>query len=356
MKIGILTSGGDCAGLNAVIRAIGLSALDTIDGIEIIGIEDGYGGLIDGRYAPMKRKDFKNLLCAGGTVLGTSRQPFKTIALPYKNGKSKLQLMCENYKKLDLDCLFTIGGAGTHRTAELLSKEGCNVIGLPKTIDNDIYGTEMTFGFQTAVENSAENLLRIRSTGESHGRVMLAEIMGNKTGWLTLHSGIAGGADMILLPEIPFSVDVVCSFVSRMIKERRSLVIAVAEGAVTDSDSKLKKSQRVFARAERGETTVTARLAEEIASRTGAETRVTVFGHLQRGGVPCAYDRVLCSRLGEYAVRLLKEGKFGVTAAVRGNAITCNPLSEIAGKYKQVNPEGEMVTAAKNIGISFGVK
>lgn len=356
MKIGILTSGGDCAGLNAVIRAIGLSALNTIEGVEIVGIKDGYGGLIEGRYAPMKRKNFENLLCAGGTVLGTSRQPYKTITQPYKGGKSKLQLMCENYKKLDLDCLFTIGGAGTHKTAALLSAEGCSVIGVPKTIDNDIYGTEVTFGFQTAVDCAAENLLRLRTTGESHGRVMIAELMGNKTGWLTLHAGIAGGADMIILPEIPFSVDEVCAFVSRSLKDKRSLVIAVAEGAMTDEDAKVKKNQRAFARAERGEITVTARLAEEISVRSGAETRATVFGHLQRGGVPCAFDRVLCSRLGEYAVKLLKEGKYGVTAAVRGNKITCNELSEIAGRYKQVDPDGEIVSAARNLGISFGVK
>lgn len=356
MKIGILTSGGDCAGLNAVIRAIGLSALNTIEDVEIIGIYDGYSGLLDGRYTPMKRKNFENLLCSGGTVLGTSRQPYKTITQPYKGDKTKLQIMCENYKKLGLDCLFTIGGAGTHKTAALLSKEGCAVLGLPKTIDNDIYGTEITFGFQTAVECAAENLLRLRTTGESHGRVMLAELMGNKTGWLTLHAGLAGGADMILLPEIPFSVDEVCAFAARKLKSSRSLVIAVAEGAMTDEDSKLKRNQRTYARAERGETTVTARLAEEIAARTGAETRVTVFGHLQRGGVPCAYDRVLCTRLGEYAVRLLKEGVLGVTAAVRGNKIVSNPLSEIAGKYKKVNPEGEVVTAAKNLGVSFGVK
>ncbi len=356
MKIGILTSGGDCAGLNTVIRAIGISALNTIENVEIIGIQDGYGGLIDGRYIPMERKDFDNLLCAGGTVLGTSRQPYKTITQVYKGGKSKLALMCENYKNLGIDCLFAIGGAGTHKTAALLSREGCNVLGLPKTIDNDIYGTDVTFGFQTAVECAAENLLRLRTTGDSHGRVMIAELMGNKTGWLTLHAGIAGGADMILLPEIPFSVDAVCDYVSRALQTNRSLVLAVAEGAVTDGDCKLKKSQRIFTRADRGEITVTNRLAEEISRRTGAETRVTVFGHLQRGGTPCAYDRVLCTRLGEYAVRLLKEGKYGVTVAVHGNKITCNALSEIAGKYKQVNPLGETVTAAKNTGINFGIK
>ncbi len=357
MKIGILTGGGDCAGLNAVIRAIGLSALNTIDGAELYGIPEGYGGLIRGEYFPLKRADFEEILNLGGTILGTSRQPYKTITDEYRDGKSRLQLMCANYKSAGFDCLFTLGGAGTHKTAALLCSEGCNVIGLPKTIDNDIYGTDVTFGFQTAVEVAASAIGRLRTTAESHARVMLVELMGNKAGWLTLYAGIAGGADIILIPEIPLSLDAVCAQVTEKLSAgRRSLIIAVAEGAMLDSEAAYKKSQRAFVRTERGETTITQRLAEVIAGRTGAETRVTVLGHLQRGGEPCAYDKVLCTRLGEYAVRLAGQGKFGVTAAISRNAMTYNPLSDVAGKYKRVNPDGELVTTAKNTGVTFGVK
>ncbi len=357
MKLGILTSGGDCAGLNAVIRAIGLYVYDNIPGAEIVGIPDGYGGLIEGECFPMKRGDFgDSLLREGGTVLGTSRQPYKTIAAPDGNG-SRLSRMCANYRKMGLDCLFTLGGAGTHKTAALLCSEGCNVIGLPKTIDNDIYGTDVTFGFQTAVEVVTECIDRIRTTVGSHGRIMLVEVMGNKAGWLALHSGIAAGADMILLPEIPFSLDAVCDFVAERRKsDRPSAIIVVAEGAVLDTEAPFKKSERAFVRTERGERTVTARLAETIAERTGAETRSTVLGYVQRGGTPCAYDRLLSSRLGGYAAFLAKEKRFGVTAAVAGNRITFNALTEIAGRYKTVDPAGSIVRFAKSVGVSFGIK
>ncbi len=356
MKIGILTSGGDCSGLNAVIRSIGLYVYRNIKNAEIVGIPDGYGGLIRGESHSLRREDIEGILDLGGTILGTSRQPFKMMTVDV-NGKSRLEMMCENYKKMGLDCLFTLGGAGTHKTAALLSMEGCNVIGLPKTIDNDIYGTDVTFGFQTAVEVATECIDRIRTTAESHGRTMLVEIMGNKAGWLTLFSGIAGGADMIIIPEIPFSVDVVCDFVAE--KRRRGdgcSIIAVAEGALPDTDAKLKKDKRTFIRHELGESTSTAHLAQIIGERTGAETRSSVLGYMQRGGTPCAFDRVLSSRLGGFAGRLAQEGRFGVTVAVSGSNITFNALTDIAGKYKLVNPSGEIVRFAKDIGIGFGDK
>ena len=263
--------------------------------------------------------------------------------------------MCANYRKMGLDCLFTLGGAGTHKTAALLCSEGCNVIGLPKTIDNDIYGTDVTFGFQTAVEVVTDCIDRIRTTVGSHGRIMLVEVMGNKAGWLALHSGIAAGADMILLPEIPFSLDAVCDFVAERRKsDSPSAIIVVAEGAVLDTEAPFKKSERAFVRTERGERTVTARLAETIAERTGAETRSTVLGYVQRGGTPCAYDRLLSSRLGGFAARLAKEGRYGVTVAVSGTRITFNALTEIAGRYKLVDPASEIVRFARGIGIGFG--
>ncbi len=355
MKFGILTSGGDCSGLNAVIRAICLYIEQNVKNAEIVGIPDGYGGLIRGESFPLKQEDFSDILDRGGTILRTSRQPFKMMTVA-ENGSSRLQRMCENYRRMGLDCLFTLGGAGTHKTAALLSMEGCNVVGLPKTIDNDIYGTDVTFGFQTAVEVATEAIDRIRTTAASHGRTMLIEIMGNKAGWLTLHAGIAAGADMILIPEIPFSVDRVCDFVAAQRGAGKAYtIIAVAEGAVLASEVKFKKSERVFVRTERGESTVTQHLAEVLQERTGYETRSSVLGYLQRGGTPCAFDRLLSSRLGGYAAQLAASGKFGVTAAVAGNRITFNALTEIAGKYKLVAPDGDIVRFAKSIGIGFGV-
>ena len=355
MKIGILTSGGDCSGLNAVIRAIGLSAFANIKNVELTGIPDGYGGLIRGESYPLRREDLEGILDRGGTILRTSRQPYKKMTQAEEDGTSRLQKMCSNYRKMGLDCLFTLGGAGTHKTAALLCMEGCNVIGVPKTIDNDIYGTDVTFGFRTAVEVATEGFDRIRTTAESHSRTMLVELMGNKAGWLTLETGIAAGADAILIPEIPFSPEAVAAFVCERLKSgRRCTMIAVAEGSVLASEAKYKKDERVFVRTERGETTVTPHLAEVLQQMTGAETRVCVPGYLQRGGTPCAYDRLLCTRLGEYAARLAREGRFGVTVAVSGNRITFNALADIAGKYKLVDPEGETVKTARNLGICFG--
>ena len=355
MKVGILTSGGDCAGLNAVMRAIALNLYENEKSVEIVGFRDGYAGLIRGEAVPMQRADFEGLLLVGGTVLGTTRTPFKLMSVPEENGATRLAKMVASYKKLGLDCLFTLGGAGTHRTAALLCAEGCNVIGLPKTIDNDIYGTDVTFGFHTAVDVAADALVRVRTTSESHRRTMLVEVMGNKAGWLTLYAGIAGGADVILLPEIPFSIDKVCEAVSRgYAAGKRCCIIAVGEGAVLDSEAPFKRRERVFVRADRGETTVTRHLAEVIGERTGAETRATVLGYIQRGGEPSAYDRVLCTRLGSFAAQLCRRGRFGVTVAVSGNRITFNALTDIAGKYKFVDPNGEIVRAAEETGVSFG--
>ena len=354
MRFGILTSGGDCAGLNAVIRAIGLYLTKKARDAEIVGIPEGYGGLIRGESYPLSRESFFDILDVGGTILRTSRQPYKKMTAPEEGG-SRLSKMVANYKKMGLDCLFTLGGAGTHKTAALLSMEGCNVIGVPKTIDNDIYGTDVTFGFQTAVEVATDAVCRIETTARSHSRIMLVEIMGNKAGWLTLHTGIAAGAQMILIPEIPFSVDAVCDFLNARVQAgERYTMVAVAEGALLESEARFKKDERAFVRTELGESTVTRHLAEVIGARTGVETRYSVLGYLQRGGAPCAYDRLLCSRMGGYAARLALEGRFGVTVALEDNKITFNALADIAGKYKFVDPAGETVRFAREIGISFG--
>ncbi len=356
MKIGILTSGGDCPGLNAVIRGFGKYVFNQIEGVELYGIADGYGGLIRGEWRKMTPQDFVGILNLGGTILGTSRQPFKLMTLEESNSPSKLDLMKQNYKKLGLDCLVTLGGAGTHKTAALLSAEGCHVIGVPKTIDNDIYGTDVTFGFHTAVDTATECIDRVHTTAASHGRTMLVEIMGNKVGWLTLYAGIAGGADMILIPEIPFDPEAVVATIAKKASSGKAFnIIAIAEGAMSREEAAMKKKARQLARRERGETTVTQSLARLIAERVGVEARVTVPGYMQRGGNPSAYDRVLSTEMGSFAGKLAKEGRYGVTVAVQKNEITYNSLADIAGRQKSVPVDHPLIKTALSLGVSFGV-
>lgn len=353
MKIGILTSGGDCPGLNAVIRGIGKSLYENIKNVELIGIADGYGGLIRGECRKMDRADFTGILTLGGTILGTSRQPFKLMTVEDENSVSRLDLMKQNYKKMGLDCLLTLGGAGTHKTAALLSAEGCNVIGLPKTIDNDIWDTDVTFGFHTAVDIATECIDRLHSTAASHGRTMVVEIMGNKAGWLTLYSGLAGGADVILLPEIPFSIDKVAKAIEKRADSGKAFsIVAVAEGAMTKEEAKMKKKERAEKRG--ADTTITNRLAREIAEKAHVETRVVVPGHIQRGGSPSAYDRVLSTEFGSFAGKLVKEEKFGVTVAMVKGQVTYNALADIAGKAKLVPDDCQEVKTAESIGICLG--
>ncbi|MCH5163134.1 MAG: 6-phosphofructokinase [Clostridiales bacterium] len=353
MKVGILTSGGDCPGLNAVIRGIGKSIFENVKNVELIGIADGYGGLIRGECRKMEKTDFTGILTLGGTILGTSRQPFKLMTVEDENSVSRLDLMKQNYKKMGLDCLLTLGGAGTHKTAALLSAEGCNVIGLPKTIDNDIWGTDVTFGFHTAVDIATECIDRLHSTAASHGRTMVVEIMGNKAGWLTLYSGLAGGADVILLPEIPFSIEKVAKAIERRAKSGKAFsIVAVAEGAMTIEESKMKKKERAEKRG--ADTTITNRLAKAIAEKAGVETRVVVPGHIQRGGSPSAYDRVLSTEFGSFAGKLVKDGRFGVTVAMVKGEVTYNALADIAGKAKLVPDGCQEIKTAESIGICLG--
>ncbi len=353
MRIGILTSGGDCPGLNAVIRGFGKYAFENIKNVELIGIADGYGGLIRGECREMKPSDFTGILTLGGTILGTSRQPFKLMTVEDENSVTRLDLMKKNYKKMGLDCLLTLGGAGTHKTAALLSAEGCNVIGLPKTIDNDIWGTDVTFGFHTALDVATECIDRIHTTAASHGRTMLVEIMGNKAGWLTLYAGLAGGADIILLPEIPFSPEKVAKAVAKRADAGKAFsIVAVAEGAMTEKESKMKKKERASARG--SDVTITNSLAKYIAENANVETRVVVPGHIQRGGSPSAYDRVLSTQFGAFAGKLASEEKFGVTVAMVGGVVTYNALADIAGKAKLVPKTCQEIETGKSIGISFG--
>ncbi|MDD6269389.1 MAG: ATP-dependent 6-phosphofructokinase [Oscillospiraceae bacterium] len=356
-RIGILTSGGDCPGLNATIRGVAKSCYEMLgqENVEIVGICDGYYGLIHNICREMKPEDFSGILTRGGTILGTKRQPFKMMTVIGDDNVDKVKNMKKTYKDQKLDCLLTLGGNGTHKTSKLLSDEGLNVIGLPKTIDNDIYGTDVTFGFHTAVDIATDAIDRLHSTANSHSRILLCEIMGNKAGWLTLYAGIAGGADIILIPEIPYDIDKVCeSVVKRSESGKNFSIIAVAEGSFDIAESKLKKKERAKLRQEAGIVTATNRIASQIQKNTGLEARVCVPGHMLRGGNPSAYDRLLATQFGEYAAQLIRDEKYGMTVAKVEGKITANSLKDIAGKTKFVEPDCQLVTTAKNIGISFG--
>jgi len=354
MKIGILTSGGDCAGLNAVMRGFGKAITNINPEVEIYGITGGYAGLINREYRQMKQGEFSGILNLGGTILGTTRLPYKKLIQVEES--SKVILMKENYRKMNLDVLVVLGGRGTHKTAALLSGEGLNVIAVPKTIDNDIWGTDFTFGFHSAVDVATECIDRIRTTAASHGRAMIVEIMGNKVGWLTLYAGIGGGADAILIPEIPYSLDNVARYVGSCMNNKRKgyCVIAVAEGAIAQEEALMPRKERMQKRAERNEITVSNSIAKSIAGKLNVETRVVVPGHIQRGGNPSPYDRVICTQMGAYAAKLVGEKRFGVTVALNGEKMIANNLIEIAGKTKFVSSKHELIRTAKDIGISFG--
>ena len=352
-RIGILTSGGDCPGLNAAIRGVARAAYEMFDA-EIVGIHDGYRGLIEGDCTEMKREQFSGILTIGGTILGTSRTPFRDMRKIGEDNVDKVAAMKKTYKNLKLDCLVTLGGNGTHKTANLLSEEGLNVIGLPKTIDNDIYGTDFTFGFHTAVDIATDVVDRIHSTAASHGRCMVIEIMGNKAGWLTLYSGVAGGADVILIPEIPYHIEKVAEVVQRRAESNKGFtIIAVAEGAMDWDESRLKKKEREARRASEHFSS-SAYVAQLLREKVGVEARNVVPGHIQRGGTPSAYDRVLSTEFGVHAAELIRDGIFGVSVALKGNLISHNPLKDVAGIAKPVPPDHHMVLTARNIGICFG--
>ncbi len=356
-RIGILTSGGDCPGLNATIRGVAKACFETFgnDKVQIIGIQNGYYGLINNIAREMDSSEFSGILTRGGTILGTKRQPFKMISNIGEDNVDKVKQMKNTYKDLKLDCLLTLGGNGTHKTANLLSLEGLNVIGLPKTIDNDIYGTEVTFGFHTAVDIATDVIDRLHTTAASHSRILMVEIMGNKAGWLTLYSGIAGGADAIIIPEIPYDEDKICEAMQKRAENGHSFsIVAVAEGAYSKEEAKLKKKERARLRQEAGITTMTSSIAAKIQKETGIETRVCVPGHMLRGGSPSAYDRILATQFGVRAAQLISDGRYGYSVAMVNGKISQNPLEEVAGKTKFVDPEGNYVVTAKDIGISFG--
>ena len=356
-RIGILTSGGDCPGLNATIRGVAKACFEEMgeDNVEIVGIQNGYYGLINNIAREMKPSDFSGILTQGGTILGTKRQPFKMMSVIGEDNVDKVKAMKDTYKKQTLDCLLTLGGNGTHKTANLLSEEGLNVIGLPKTIDNDIFGTDVTFGFHTAVDTATDVIDRLHTTAASHSRILMVEIMGNKAGWLTLYSGIAGGADIIIIPEIPYDPAKIIEAVNKRAKAGKTFsIVAVAEGAFDVEEAKMKKKERAKKREEAGILTATSRIAAQVQSATGIEARVCVPGHMLRGGSPSAYDRVLATKFGVRAASLIENEKYGYTVAMTDGKITENMLSDIAGKTKFVTPDHQLVVTARNLGVSFG--
>lgn len=354
-RIGMLTSGGDCQALNAAMRGVVKTLVNCSNEVEIYGFLEGYKGLIYGNFRMLNGSDFSGILTKGGTILGSSRTPFKLMREPDENGLNKVEAMKQNYYKLKLDCLVILGGNGTHKTANLLREEGLNIVTLPKTIDNDLWGTDMTFGFQSAVDIATDAIDCIHTTAASHGRVFIVEVMGHKVGWLTLNAGMAGGADIILIPEIPYDINRIVEALNRRANSgSRFTILAVAEGAISKEDAKLSKKEYKDKLKNYQFPSVSYEIAKKIQEKTGQEVRVTVPGHTQRGGSPCPYDRVFASRLGSEAGKLILNGEYGFMVGYRNREIVKVPLEEVAGKLKMVAPDARIVEEAKMLGISFG--
>ncbi|MFH2138691.1 MAG: ATP-dependent 6-phosphofructokinase [Candidatus Omnitrophota bacterium] len=359
LRVGILTAGGDCPGLNAVIRSVAKKLMIEQDA-EIIGIKDGYEGLIHNQYVKLDYKDVSGILTLGGTILGTSN-----IANPYKyavkeKGKVKFNNVVakvkQNVKKMKLDSLVCIGGDGTLTIASKLMEDGINVVGVPKTIDNDIYGTDVTFGFNSAVTIATEAIDRIHTTAQSHHRVMIIEVMGRTAGWIALYAGIAGGGDIILLPEMPYNINGIAEVVrERHRKGKKFTIIIISEGAKP-------KGGKVVIQRMVEESTIQARLGgvgfvlvEQIEKVTGLESRAVVLGHLQRGGSPTPFDRILATRLGTKAAEMVIRKEFGYTAAIKGDSLTTVFMKKIAEHGPRVVPENHpLIQSARSVGTYFG--
>ena len=355
IRIGMLTSGGDCQALNAAMRGVAKTLYNSGEDVELYGFLNGYQGLIHGRFRLLTYDDFSGILTKGGTFLGSSRTPFKMIQVIEEDGIDKVAAMKQTYYKLQLDVLVILGGNGTHKTANLLSEEGLNVVTLPKTIDNDLWGTDMTFGFQSAVDIATDCIDMIHTTAASHGRIFIVEIMGHKVGWLPLNAGMAGGADIILIPEIPYDLDKVAEKIKQRHDRGASFtILAVAEGAISKKDAKLSKKEYKEKMANYKYPSVSYEIAEAIQNKTGHEVRVTVPGHMQRGGAPDPYDRVFASRLGAEAGKLILKKEYGYMVAYKNREIVKVPLSEIAGKLKYVSPDASIIKEAKMLGVNFG--
>ncbi|MHB9032072.1 MAG: 6-phosphofructokinase [Anaerolineae bacterium] len=354
--IGVLTAGGDCPGLNAAIRAVGKAAR-TYD-MEVIGFLDGFRGLVENRTMRLENANLSGILTMGGTILGTSRD--KPHRMPVANvGEMDMSaLAIENYQKLHLDTLVCMGGGGTLKNSYRLAKAGLHVINLPKTIDGDVAGTELTIGFDTALAVATEGIDRLHTTADAHQRVIVVEIMGHNAGWLTLGAGIAGGADVILIPEIPYKLEnVVEAIMDRSRRGKRFSIVAVAEGALTVAEKEAMGTEEATASDDEPEgfaPSKNIKLAMQLQQTTGLECRFTALGHLQRGGTPTATDRLLATRLGTYAVDLINEGVHGVMVAVKGESCKTVKLSAVAGHLRLVPIDHLWVEAARRVGVSLG--
>jgi len=342
-KIGILTAGGDCPGLNAAIRGVGKTAILKY-GMEVYGFSSGYLGLINDEYRKLDEKSLSGILTLGGTILGTSREkPFKHEEYDEYVG-SKPERILENCDRLGLDALICIGGNGTMKTAGKLQNMGLNVIGVPKTIDNDVWGTDMTFGFDSAVNIATEAIDRIHTTANSHKRIMVVEVMGHHTGWLTLFSGVAGGGDVILIPELKWNPEVLKNYLMKRFDGGKPYsIVVVAEGVKLPSE---------YIRKDRE--TAGAAVASMIQEMTGIETRETILGYIQRGGSPSPRDRIIATELGAYTAGMAAHGEFGRMAAYKGYKLNSVSLSKVAGKTKFVPKKHPLITHARTIDTCFG--
>ena len=356
-KIGVLTGGGDCPGLNAVIRGVTKPAQD--HGMTVFGILDGFEGLVEGKTSELRDEDVSGILSRGGTILGTSNKgdPFHWPV--EKDGKieivDKSQNVLRNYKALDLDAIIAIGGDGTMHICNKLMKMGINTIGVPKTIDNDLDATDVTFGHDSAVYVVSMALDRLHTTASSHHRVIVVEVMGRYAGWIALHGGLSGGADVILIPEIPFSWESVYDKIhKRELKGKRFSLVCVAEGAKPIGGQLITKGTDVKRTDPIQLGGIGKVVADNIEKNTGRETRVTVLGHLQRGGSPTPYDRILATKFGAFAISITAQKKFGKMVALKGNEIVDVDIADAISKQKLVKPTNQGVLAARAVGISFG--
>lgn len=359
--IGILTSGGDTPGLNAAIRGVG-KACQTHYGMHVIGFRDGFRGLMENRSMALDGDTLSGILTLGGTILGTSRD--KPHKMPV-NGKvlDMTETIVANYHANQLDCLVCLGGGGTQKNALRLKQAGLNIVTLPKTIDNDVALTETTFGFDTALGIATDAIDRLHSTAHSHHRIIVVEIMGHRAGWLALGAGISGGADVILIPEIPYDVTNVADAIkARKRKGKPFSIVAVAEGAISQEEFAIQQAaaaKKKEKRAKEPEPELvyaerTLKLARQLERLTGLEARPTILGHLQRGGTPSAADRLLATRLGTAAADLIAAGRFGYMVAARGESSEPVLLEEVAGQVKTVPPDHPWVNSARGVGTSFG--
>jgi 6-phosphofructokinase 1 len=336
MRVGVLTGGGDCPGLNAVIRAIVRKGIQGY-GFEFIGFRDGWRGPLEADTVPLDMQAVRGILPRGGTILGSSRT--NPLHVDDGSGRDGIERIRENLTSLGVNALVAIGGEDTLGVAARLGERGVPVVGVPKTIDNDVGATDYTFGFDTAVNIAMEAIDRLHTTAESHHRVLIVEVMGRHVGWIALHSGLAGGANVILIPEKPFDIDKVCSYVQHRFQTRYAPIVVVAEGAHPAAEELAVAAQELdsFGHVRLGG--VGQMLAEEIEKRTGKEARCTVLGHVQRGGTPTAFDRVLATRFGVHAIDAVHDQAFGVMVALRGTDIVRVPLPEATRELKRVSPE-----------------